>query len=148
MEIKAIDHNVNIIGMEKNGKRYAMCCAWVTQVGPEQVICAIGPQSSTGNAIEAGDIIGISNLKREQKTIAFQLGDMERHSADTDKLDGICFRNNDGAIIINNARVEMKGRVIEVLHLKGLEAENIVYVQILEGKENGGDALRISDLGM
>lgn len=148
MEIKAVDHNVNIIAMEKNGKRYAMCCAWVTQVGPKQVICAIGPQSSTGNAIEAGDIIGISNLKKEQKMIAFQLGDMDRHSADTDKLGGIDFYSDDGAIVINNARVEMKAKVVEVLHLKELEAENIVYAQILKGKENGGDALHISDLGM
>ena len=57
---------------------------------------------------------------------------MDRHSADTDKLGGIDFYSDDGAIVINNARVEMKAKVVEVLHLKELEAENIVYAQILK----------------
>ena len=75
MEIKAVDHSVNIVGVEKNGRKYAMCVAWATQVAEDKLICAIGPQSATGRAIAAGDIIGFSNLTKAQIPVAFQLGD-------------------------------------------------------------------------
>ena len=64
--INIIDHNVNIIALEKNGKNYGMCCAWATQVDEDKILCAMGEQSSTGNVIESGDIVGFSSLKKEQ----------------------------------------------------------------------------------
>ena len=148
MNIKAVDHNVNIIAMEKNGRKYGMCCAWCTQIAEDKLLCAIGPQSATGRAIESGDIIGFSNLKKEQAMIAFQLGDLQKHSNTTDKLTGVDYRVDEGAILINGARAEVKCRVLDVLHLQGIEAENVVYLQMLDGKESGGAALHISDLPM
>ena len=50
MDIKAIDHNVNVLAMKKNGKRYGMCVAWATQISADHILCAVGGQSSTGNA--------------------------------------------------------------------------------------------------
>ena len=38
--------------------------------------------------------------------------------------------------------------MIDILHLSGIEAENVLYLQMLSGKENGGDALHIADLPM
>ena len=35
MSIKAIDPNVNIIAMRKDGKNYGMCCAWCTQAAED-----------------------------------------------------------------------------------------------------------------
>ena len=103
MEIKAIDHNVNIIAMQKNGKNYGMCCAWCTQAGADKLICCVG---------------------------------------------GVDYSVDDGAILISGARAEVKCQVIDILHLSGIEAENVLYLQMLSGKENGGDALHIADLPM
>ncbi|MBR0079785.1 MAG: flavin reductase [Synergistaceae bacterium] len=148
MEIKAIDHNVNILAMQKNGKKYGMCCAWCTQAGADKLICCVGPQSATGQAMEKGDIVGFSNLNKDQKMIAFQLGDLQRHSSDTDKLAGVDHIVDEGAILIGDARAQVKCQVIDILHLPGIEAENVLYLQMLSGKENGGDALHIADLPM
>lgn len=146
MDIRAIDHNVNIVAMQKNGKNYGMCCAWATQVDYDKILCALGSQSTTGNAIKAGDVIGFSNLKKEQVKIALQLGDVDKHSADTDKLVGLDYRIDEDAIIINGARAELKCKVLDVLHIKGIESENLVYMQILDAKENDGKSLLISDI--
>lgn len=148
MAIKAVDHNVNIIALEKNGRRYAMCCAWVTQVAADKLIAAIGPQSATGKVIAKGDTLGFSNLTSEQKHIAFQIGDLNTHSDTADKLAGIAIHTDGGAIFVDGARAEAKCAVLDVLHLPGIEAKNIVYMQIESGKENGGSSLHISDLGM
>ncbi|MBQ9263270.1 MAG: flavin reductase [Clostridia bacterium] len=148
MEIKAIDHNVNIIALQKNGKNYGMCCAWCTQAAADKLICCVGPQSATGRAIEKGDIIGFSNLNKAQMPIAFRLGDINSHSSETDKLAGIDYTVDEGAVLINDARVVVKCQVIDILHLPGIEMENILYLQMADGKENGGEALHIADLPM
>ena len=146
MSIKAIDHNVNFIAMQKNGKNYGMCCAWCTQAAEDKLICCVGPQSTTGQAIRKDDIIGFSNLSKGQMMTAFQLGDMQKHSAEVDKLAGIEYTVDEGAILITGARAEVKCKVIEVLHLPGIEIENVLYLQILDGRETGAEALHIADL--
>lgn len=98
--------------------------------------------------MEKGDIVGFSNLNKSQMMIAFQLGDLQKHSADTDKLPGVDYSVDEGAILISGARAELKCQVIDILHLTGIEAENVLYLQMLSGKENGGDALHIADLPM
>ena len=146
MNIKAIDHNVNIIAMQKNNRNYGMCCAWCTHVGEDKLLCCVGPQSTTGQALEKGDFVGFSNLNKTQKNIAFQLGDLKKHSSEFDKFGGIDFSVDEGAILINGARACVKCQVIDILHLPGIEMENILYLQMLDGKENGGEALHIADL--
>ena len=116
------------------------------QVSEDKILCAIGSQSTTGQVLAAGDILGFSNLQKSQSNIAIQLGDINRHSADTDKLDGIRYRVDEGAILIEEAHAEMKCEVIEILHLKEIESENLVYLQILDVKENAGKSLLMSDL--
>lgn len=148
MNIKAVDHSVNIIAMQKNGRNYGMCCAWCTQAGEDKLLCCVGPQSTTGRALEKGDTVGFSNLNRNQAGIAFQLGDLNRHSADADKLAGLTYTVDEGAILIPGARTEIKCRVLDILHLPGIEMENVLYLQMVDGKENGGEALHISDLPM
>ena len=148
MEIKAIDHNVNILAMQKNGRNYGMCCAWCTQAAEDKLLCCVGGQSSTGNALEKGDMVGFSNLSKSQMMIAFQLGDMQKHSSETDKLAGIPYTVCEGAILIDGARTALQCQVIDILHLPGMEKTNVLYLQIVSGKENGGNALHISDLPM
>ena len=108
MDIKAIDHNVNVLAMKKNGKRYGMCVAWATQISADHILCAVGGQSSTGNAIEEGDIVGFSNLANGQQMVCFTLGDMEKHSDTVDKLVNIPCAEDDGAILIDGARTAIK----------------------------------------
>lgn len=148
MELKLIDHNVNAIAFEKDGRRYGMCCAWCTQVAPDRLICAIGPQSATGRAIAKGNTVGFSNLAKDQQGVAFQLGDLERHSDSADKTAGLDVRTDGGAIFVNGARAAAKCTVLDVLHLDGIEAENIVYLKIEDGTAADGAALVISDLGL
>ena len=146
MSMSIIDHNVNIIALVKNKKNYGMCCAWAMQVSEDKLLCAIGPQSTTGQVLDVGDCVGFSNLRTDQVDIAMQLGDINKHSADTDKLAGISYHIDDGAILIDKAHAEIKCKVIDKFHLKGLESENLFYLQIIRVHENGGKSLRMSDL--
>ncbi len=146
MPISAVDHSVNIIAMEKDGHKYAMCCAWVTHCAENRLICFVGPQSVTGSNLRKGDTVGFSNLAKGQERIAFSIGDLKRHSPDSDKLNGIDCYVDEGALLIRGARCEAKCRVIDVLHLEGIEAENALYLEILSAKENEGSPLHISDL--
>ena len=72
MEIKAVDHSVNIVGVEKNGRKYAMCVAWATQVAEDKLICAIGPQSATGRAIAAGDLLALIKVSQRFRSCKFR----------------------------------------------------------------------------
>lgn len=147
MDIKAIDHNVNVVAMEKNGRRYGMCVAWATQISSAHILCAIGGQSSTGNAIEEGDIVGFSNLANGQQMVCFTLGDMEKHSDQIDKLENIPFINDEGAILIEGARASVKCRVKKRVVIDGVDTANMICLEMLSGSENDIPALHIADLG-
>lgn len=143
MSFHAVDHSVNIIAYEKKGKRYAMCCAWTMMADYDKLLCLIGSQSSTGKHIQSGDIIGVSSLNRRQKDIAIALG--ETHSDETDKLQGISYTVSGSAILIEGATTEMVCEVIDVLHLPEIEADNLIYLRILEHKENPEPFLHMED---
>lgn len=149
MEVKAIDHGVNAVCMEKGGIRYGMINAWAMQVSAERMLVAIGPQSATGQAIEKGDTVGFSNLAKGQERVVFALGDMERHSGEADKLEGIDVHQEGSAITIAGARSEAVCRVLDVLSLDGLGSERVFYLEMVGGSVDGAaEAMHISDLGM
>lgn len=54
-KFETFDHSVSIITVEKQEKKYAMTCAWATQVGYEHLVCLIGSQSLTGKNIQKGE---------------------------------------------------------------------------------------------
>lgn len=87
MDFKALDHSVNIIAYRKDNKNYAMCCAWSMMADYDKLLCLLGSQSITGKSIKKEDIIGVSSLQKNQKSIALKLG--EGHSGQMDKLEGI-----------------------------------------------------------
>ena len=64
---RILDHSVNVISFEKNGKYYSMCCAWSMNVDYDKVVALLGAQSITGKNILKGDIIGFSSLEKNQK---------------------------------------------------------------------------------
>lgn len=144
MSFRAVDHSVNVIAYVKEERKYAMCCAWMMMADYDKLLCLIGSQSSTGRHLQAGDIIGVSSLNRKQKEIAATLG--EKHSDETDKLQGIPFTRKRTAILIEGAATEMVCEVIDVLHLPEIETDNLVYLRILEHKQNQGSFLHMENL--
>ena len=124
-----LDHSVNVIAYEKNDKKYAMCAAWCMNVDYDKLMCLLGSQSVTGNNIKKGDIVGFSSLRIKQKNIAERIG--SNHSNIFNKLDGIDYKLDEGAILISNAKTMSKCEVIDVLHPKGIEVDNLLYLRII-----------------
>ena len=143
MSVRAVDHSVNIIAYRKNDKNYAMCCAWSMMVDYDKLVCLLGSQSVTGNMIKKGDIIGFSSLNDNQKDIAIKLGD--GHSDNDNKLNDINYIMDDSAILIAESRTLIKCEVIDILHLEGIENDNLIYLKIISFKENNGKFLHMSD---
>ncbi|MBR2891639.1 MAG: flavin reductase [Bacilli bacterium] len=144
MAFMAFNHGVNVVGMVKNKQKYCMTCAWAMQVDYDKVMLLIGKQSVTGQKIMPGDIIGISALSEFQREIALKLGD--EHSDQVDKLEGIQHLDNDGAIYILNAARLMKVEVLEIMHPKGIEEDNLIYGKIIEKIETIFPFLNMSDI--
>ena len=145
--IRAIDHSVNIVAYEKNNKKYAMCVAWATHIAPEIIICVMGPQSVTGRMLEKNDIVGFSNLSINQKAIAQKIGDVKAHSPEANKLDGVDYVNENGAITINGARTQAVCKVLDKTRIPGIQSENITCLQIIKASVNENvKALHIADM--
>ena len=94
--------------------------------------------------IEKGDIIGVSVLNKNQVDVASTLGD--KHSDEVDKFEGLDYEVKDTAILINNASRKMVCKVIDVLHLEGIEVDNLLYLNIVSTEENEDNFLHYSDL--
>lgn len=144
MSFMAFNHSVSVVGFTKNDVNYCMTCAWGMQVDYDKVLLLIGEQSITGSKILAGDIIGVSVLSQYQKDIALKLGDT--HSDEVDKLEGIQYQTSEDAIFIMNSARLMKIKVIEVLHLKGIETDNLIYGKIVEKVETIFPFLNMCDI--
>lgn len=134
MGFKGFNHGVNVIAYEKDGKKYGMCAAWCMLVDYDKAMMLLGGQSDTGNNIKEGDVIGISALSIEQKSIGAHFG--SNHSLSFDKFSGVDYILDGTAILIPNARASMKGKVIEVIHTKENPEDNLVYVELFDEKEN------------
>lgn len=133
MDFFAADHSVTIIAFEKNGVKYGMTCAWFMQAGEDRLLCFIGRQSVTGKMIEKNDVIGISTLGIDQGQIAFHFG--EGHSDLIDKFEGIPFNQVGTAITIKDSPREMICEVLDVMHLKDIEEDNVIFLKISQVKQ-------------
>jgi len=125
MELSAFNYGANAVGFVKNGKKYGMICAWAMQVDYDKILMLLGAQSSTGKQIKKGDIIGVSALNEHQQDVVDALGD--GHSEDMDKYINIKYSINDSAILIDDASNCMVVEVLDVLHLEGIEEDNLIY---------------------
>ena len=129
MSLHAFNYGVNIVALSKNNHNYGMTCSWAMQVDYDKVCLLLGEQSITGKMIKKGDKVGVSSLNSNQVEIAKIFG--EGHSDKIDKFYNINFKASDQAITINEARVRMIVEVIDVLKLKGIENDNLVYGKII-----------------
>lgn len=125
MELSAFNYGANAVSFIKNGKKYGMICAWAMQADYDKILMLLGAQSTTGKNILKGDIIGVSALNENQKDIVDALG--SGHSDDSDKFANIKYTVNDSAILIDGASNCMIVEVLDVLHLEGIEEDNLIY---------------------
>ncbi|GFP76986.1 flavin reductase [Clostridium fungisolvens] len=125
MNLSAFNYGANAISFIKNEKKYGMICAWSMQADYDKVLMMLGTQSITGKNISKGDIIGVSALNEDQQNVVDALGNS--HSDDTDKFANIKYTVKDSAIVIDDASNCMVVEVLDVLHLEGIEQDNLIY---------------------
>jgi flavin reductase (DIM6/NTAB) family NADH-FMN oxidoreductase RutF len=125
MKLSAFNYGANAVSFMKNGKKYGMICAWAMQADYDKILLLLGAQSVTGKNIRKGDIIGVSALSENQKDVSDALG--SGHSDDTDKFANVKYTIKDSAIIIDDASICMIIEVLDVLHLEGIEEDNLIY---------------------
>lgn len=138
------DYNVSVIAYVKDGRKYGMTCAWFMPADYDKLLCLMGMQSITGHNIQKGDIIGVSILSEDQVDVANILGN--NHSNEVDKFEGLDYEICDTAILVNNACRKMICKVIDILHLEGIEADNLIYLSILKTDENDNKFLHYSTI--
>jgi flavin reductase (DIM6/NTAB) family NADH-FMN oxidoreductase RutF len=134
MSLEAFNAGCNVIGVRKNDKNYGMCCAWAQMVDFDKITMLLGSQSITGKILAKGDLVGVSALASTQKDIALKLG--EGHSGEADKFVKVKHRNEEGALLIEGAKVTMKCSVVSVLHLPGIENDAFVLLKVLKYEQN------------
>lgn len=125
MELSAFNYGANAVSFIKNEKKYGMICAWAMQADYDKILMLLGAQSITGKNIHKGDIIGVSSLNENQQNVVDALG--LSHSDDTDKFKNIRYAVKDSAILIDDASNRMIVEVLDVLHLPGIEKDNLIY---------------------
>jgi flavin reductase (DIM6/NTAB) family NADH-FMN oxidoreductase RutF len=136
MKLSAFNYGANAVGFIKNEKKYGMICAWAMQADYDKILMLLGAQSITGKNIKKGDIIGVSALSENQQNIIDALG--SRHSDDTDKFANIKYTIKDSALLMDDASNCMVVEVLDVLHLNGIEEDNLIYglVKSFESKDS------------
>lgn len=125
MKLSAFNYGANAVSFIKNEKKYGMICAWAMQADYDKILMLLGAQSITGKNIRKGDIIGVSALNENQQDVVDALG--LSHSDDSDKFIHIKHTIKDSAILIDDASNCMVVEVLDVLHLEGIEEDNLVY---------------------
>ena len=135
MKFRPFNQSVSIFAFKKDKDIYAATYAWFTQVGEEQVIGLLGEQSITTANLKIGDYCGISVCSKEQKEIAVYIGDT--HSNEVDKLLGLpYFVDATGAITLKGSKATMIAKVVDIIHLKEIEDDSLVYFKVIEYHEN------------
>ena len=120
----------NVIALRKNDTNYGMVCAWAQMIGYDKIMMLIGSQSDTGKVLEVGDIVGVSALSTSQQKISNFIG--SKHSTKVDKFKDIDIIYKDSAILICDAKTKSICVVKDIMHLEGIEEDNLVILDIKE----------------
>lgn len=144
MGFSALDYSVSVIAYEKNKKKYGMTCAWCMQVDYDKMLCLLGSQSDTGKHLEVGDLVGISVLNQNQKDLALHFG--EDHSLKADKFERVPILQKKSVLLLPDSARMLECEVMDILHLKEIEEDQLLYVRIIHKKECGNDFLHYGDL--
>lgn len=135
MKFRPFNQTISILSFKKGKEIYAATYAWFTQVGENEVVGLLGEQSVTTHNLKVGDYCGISVCSKEQKDVALYIGDT--HSNEVDKLLGLpYFVDRTGAITLKGSKMTMVAEVVDIIHLKGIEVDSLVYFKVHEFREN------------
>jgi flavin reductase (DIM6/NTAB) family NADH-FMN oxidoreductase RutF len=129
MSFHAFNMGCNIIAFAKDNTKYGMCVSWAQMLDYDVISLLIGESSVTGKNIQIGDIVGVSALSKPQRDIALRFG--EHHSDTFDKFDQNDFFVENTAILIKDAKVTMKCKVIDVKHLDFSYQDYFVILRVL-----------------
>ena len=80
------------------------------------------------------------------QAVSVQAISQKRLQSSHNKLEGIQYNVSDDALFILNAARLMKVRVIDILHLKGIEEDSLIYGEIIEKVETVFPFLNMSDI--
>lgn len=130
MALKAFRCGANILAYEKNNKKYGMTCAWAMMVDYGKVMMLIGGQSETGNNLDIDDIVGISALACGQEKVSRIFG--MNHSSKIDKFSDVDYIKEESALLIKDAKVQMKAKVLEI---KDLDGDHLITFEVLKHQE-------------
>ena len=142
MGFNAFNYGANAVCFKKNERKYGMICSWATQVDYDKIVMLLGAQSVTDKNISKGDIIGVSVLSTSQEDVMDILG--TNHSDEVDKFENLSYTIEDTIILINDASINMVVEVIDILHLSGIEEDNLIYGVIKKYTTSGKTMLTIS----
>lgn len=131
MSLRAFRSGCNVVGMLKEGKKYAMVCAWATMIDYDKVGMLIGGQSVTGKNLNPGDLVGVSALAVGQEEIAKKLG--ENHSNEGDKFEGVELIEHRSALLVKDAKCQMICEVKKIVKLVN-PSDSFVVLQVLDHK--------------
>ena len=133
MSINAFRAGCNVIAYKKNSIKYGMVCAWSTMIDYDHIAMLLGSQSTTGNNLKVGDIVGISALSKGQEKECLQLG--SNHSDKEDKFAGISIIEKDSAILVKDAKVHIVAKVIKIEKVIDPN-DNFVILKMLESSSD------------
>lgn len=134
MSYHAVSSGANVVTLWKDGQFRAMTCAWATMVDYDKVIMLLGSQSVTGNAVAVGDILGFSALASHQGDVAEKIGSV--HSDLVDKKALAAFEKLNAVYVVKDARTQNELKVLDVMHLKGIGEDSLIYAEIVVHREN------------
>jgi flavin reductase (DIM6/NTAB) family NADH-FMN oxidoreductase RutF len=143
MTLHAFNSGCNIIGIQKNDRRYGMCCAWAQMIDYDKLTMLLGAQSITAQSLAVGDILGVSALSKGQEPIAITFG--SGHSDVLDKWTGIPYRKEGTALLVEGAKTQMVCRVRDILHLSGIENDSLLVLEVLSYDQSTGSAFLSAD---
>ncbi len=126
-------NGANVIIKVDGEKIFGMTCAWACQVDYSKALMLIGSQSETGKHLKVGDIVSVSGLASSQKEIGETIG--TNHSS-ANKFKNIELVDFNGVKAIKGAKTISKCKIIDIMHLKGIEEDNLVYLDILNFKDD------------
>lgn len=145
MSLHAFNMGCNIIAFSKNNLKYGMCVSWAQMLDYDVISLLIGESSVTGKNLQIGDIVGVSALSKNQRDIALRFG--EHHSDTFDKFNINDYYSENSALLILDAKVAMKCRVIDIKHFDFSYQDYFVILKVLSSEENPHqDFLSLEDL--
>ena len=134
MSFTAFNMGCNILALEKNNNRYGLCVAWAQMLDYDIISLLVGESSITGLMVNSGDIVGVSALSSKQSQIAKTFG--EHHSDVYDKFENLSYHVDDTAILIDQAKVMMKCRILDILHFSFSPNDSYIVLKVLSSEEN------------